>query len=75
MKNPPDNARDEADNGFDPWVRKSPWSRKWQPTPVFLSEKIYGERSLAGDSPQSHKELGMTEQLSIHTHKDTNSSL
>ena len=21
---------------FDPWVRKSPWSRKWQPTPVFL---------------------------------------
>ena len=22
--------------GFDPWVRKSPWRRKWQPTPVFL---------------------------------------
>ena len=28
------------DNGFDPWVRKIPWSRKWQPTPVFLLGKI-----------------------------------
>ena len=23
---------------FDPWVGKIPWRRKWQPTPVFLSE-------------------------------------
>ena len=22
--------------GLDPWVRKIPWRRKWQPTPVFL---------------------------------------
>ena len=22
--------------GFDPWVRKIPWRRKWQPTPEFL---------------------------------------
>jgi len=22
--------------GFDPWVEKIPWRRKWQPTPVFL---------------------------------------
>ena len=22
--------------GFDPWVRKIPWRRKWQPTPVLL---------------------------------------
>ena len=32
--------------GFDPWVGKIPWSRKWQPTPVFLPGKSYGERSL-----------------------------
>ena len=25
--------------GFHPWVRKIPWRRKWQPTPVFLSGK------------------------------------
>ena len=22
--------------GFNPWVRKISWRRKWQPTPVFL---------------------------------------
>ena len=26
--------------GFDPWVGKIPWSRKWQPTPVFLTGKF-----------------------------------
>ena len=25
---------------FDPWVGKIPWSRKWQPTPVFLAWEI-----------------------------------
>ena len=25
--------------GFDPWVGKIPWGRKWQPTPVFLPGK------------------------------------
>ena len=25
--------------GFDPWVRKIPWKRKWQPTPIFLPGK------------------------------------
>ena len=34
--------------GFDPWVRKVPWRRKWQPTPVFLPGKSHGQRSLAG---------------------------
>ena len=24
--------------GFNPWVRKIPWRRKWQPTPVFLGK-------------------------------------
>ena len=34
--------------GFDPWVGKIPWRREWQPTPVFLPGKFYGQRSLAG---------------------------
>ena len=25
-------------HGFNPWVRKIPWRRKWQPTPLFLLE-------------------------------------
>ena len=33
---------------FDPWVRKIPWSRKWQLTPVFFSGKSHGQRNLAG---------------------------
>ena len=37
--------------GFDPWVREIPWSRKWQPTPVFLLGKFHGQRSLVGYSP------------------------
>ena len=32
--------------GFDPRVRKIPWRRKWQPTPVFLPGKSHGCRSL-----------------------------
>ena len=37
-------------HGFDPWVRKIPWSRKWQPTSVFLPGKSHGQRSLVGYS-------------------------
>ena len=33
---------------FDPWVRKILWSRKWQPTAVFLPGKFHGQRSLMG---------------------------
>ena len=36
---------------FDPWVRKIPWRRKWQPTPVFLLGGSQGQRSLAGYIP------------------------
>ena len=41
--------------GFNPWVRKISWRRKWQPTPVFLPGKSHGWRSLVGYSPWSHK--------------------
>ena len=37
--------------GFDPWVGKITWRRKWQPTPIFLPGKFHGQRSLAGYSP------------------------
>ena len=40
---------------FDPWVRKALWSRKWQPTPVFLPGKFHGQRSLASYSPWGHR--------------------
>ena len=45
---------------FDPWVRKIPWKKKWQPILVFLPGKSHGQRSLAGYSPCTHKESDMT---------------
>ena len=36
---------------FDPWVRKIPWRKKWQPTPIFLPGESYGQRNLADYSP------------------------
>ena len=47
--------------GFDPWVRKIHWSRKWQPTPIFLPGEFYGQKSLVGYSPWGRKESDKTE--------------
>ena len=48
--------------GFNPWVRKIPWRRKWQPTPVPMPGKSHGQRCLAGCSPWGCKESDTTEQ-------------
>ena len=45
---------------FDLWVRKTPWRRKRQPTPVFFPGKSLGQRSLAGYGPGGHKESART---------------
>ena len=42
-------------NRFDPWVRKIPWRRKWQSTPVFLPRQSHGQRNLVGYSPWGHR--------------------
>ena len=49
--------------GFDPWVGKILWRRKWQPTPVLLPGKPHGWRSMVGYSPWGRKESDMTERL------------
>ena len=46
---------------FYPWVRKIPWKRKWQPSPVFLPGESHGQRSLVSCSPWGPKELATTE--------------
>ena len=53
--------------GFDPWIGKIPWRRKWQSTPVLLLGKSHGQRSLVGYSPWGHKESDTTEQLHTFT--------
>ena len=57
-----------------PWTRKIPWSRKWQPAPVFLPGRFRGQRSLTGYSPWGHKESDVTEQLSTQAHTHTHTS-
>ena len=44
--------------GFDPWVGKILWRRKWQPTAVFLPGESHGQRSLTGYSPWGYKRVG-----------------
>ena len=60
VKNLPSNEGDARDR-FNPWIGKIPWSRKWQPTPVFLPGKFHGQRSLVGYSPWGRKESDTTD--------------
>ena len=50
---------------FDPWERKIPWRREWQPTPVLLPGEFHGQRSLADCSLWGHKESDATE-VTLH---------
>ena len=49
--------------GFNPWVGKIPWRRKWQPIPVFLPGGSHEQRSLAGCNLKDCKESDTAEQL------------
>ena len=65
-KNLPAKAEDARDTDSISGSRRCPWSRKWQPTPVFLPEKLHGQRSLVGCSLWSCTESDITEQLGTH---------
>ena len=45
---------------FDPWVRKTPRRRAWQPTPVFMPGESHGQRSLEGYGSRGHRESDTT---------------
>ena len=49
--------------GFNLWVRKIPWRREWQPTPIFFPGESHGQRSLAAYSPWRLK--GLAGQLTL----------
>ena len=53
---------------MDLWVKKIPWRRKWQHTPVFLPIKSHGQRNLVGYSPWGHKVSDMTEWLTTQAY-------
>ena len=51
-------GRRQRRHKFDPWVRKIPWRRARQPTPVFLPQESRRQRSLEGYSSWGHKRVG-----------------
>ena len=55
---------------FDPWLGKILWSRKWQPTLLFLPGKFHGQMNLVVSSPWDCKELDTTERTA-HRHQLT----
>ena len=61
VKNFPANAGGARDMGSIPVSRRSPAVGKWQPTPVSLPEKSYGQSSLKGYSSWRRKESDTTE--------------
>ena len=63
---------------FNPWVRKIPWRRTWQPTPVFFPGESHGQRNLVGYSPWGCKRVRQDlvtkqQQLLLHIIKISNS--
>ena len=56
--------------GFNPWVRKIPWRRKWHPTPIFLPGKSHGWRSLAGYSPRGLQESDTADWTAAYSRQD-----
>ena len=55
-------CRSRRKHRFAPRVRKIPWRKEWQPTPIFLPRESHGQRRLAGHSPwgrQSRTQLSM----------------
>ena len=62
-KGPACQCRRHKRGGFDLSIKKIPWRRAWQPTPVFLPGEFHGQRRLADCSPLGHKELDTTEKL------------
>ena len=56
-------------HGFDPWVKKIPSRREWQPTPGFLPGESHAQRSLASYTTSwVRKESDMTDRLCMKTH-------
>ena len=62
VKNPPAKCRRHKKQEFDPWGKRVPWRRAWQPTPVFLTGEFDGQRSLAGYSLWGRTESDTTEE-------------
>ena len=69
VKNPLASVEDGKRGGFDPWVRKIPWRRPWQPTPVFLPENSMDRGAWQAIVHGIAKSWAQLKRLSRHTSK------
>ena len=75
VKNPSANAGDVRDSGSIPGLGGSPGGGHGNPLQYSCLEKLHGQRSLVGYSPQGRKESDTTEQLSIHKKSEASALL
>ena len=68
VKNPPPNAGDGRECGFDPWVGKILWRWAWQPIPVFLPGESHRQRSLVGYNPMGSQRVRHNRNNSVCPH-------
>ena len=62
-------------HGFDPWVKKIPGRRAWQPPPVFSPGECHGQRSLGATVHRVTESQTRLKRQSIHTRpRQTNGS-
>ena len=67
VKDPSANAGDNKKFGFGPWVRKIPWWKEWQPTPVFLPGESMDRGAWRATVHGVSKCWTQLKQLSMHT--------
>ena len=61
VKNPPANAGDLRETQLRSWVRKMPWRRAGEPTPVLLPGESPGTEEPGGLQSTGHRESDTTE--------------
>ena len=54
---------------LDPWVRKIPFKKPWQLTPVFLPGESHGQKSRAAYSLWDHRESDTTDRLTLSLYR------
>ena len=60
-------TQEMQETGVNSWVRKMPWRREWQSTPVFLPGKSHAQRNLAELQSMGLHRVGHDWTMDTHT--------
>ena len=56
---------------FNPWVRRIPWRRNWQPTPVFLPGEVIGSQRVGNYRSDLACMYALTTEKAMAPHSST----